>query len=316
MNRRSLVLTALSLPAVARAQSQAISLVVPFAPGGSTDLAARILAERIGHALNTRMVVENRAGAGGAVGSEYVKRAAPDGSVLLFASASSHGVNPAVFRDLSYDATRDFAAIALTGSTPLAVMVPPQGAQDLGALRAQLQGGKGAYASAGAGSITHLAAELFLEMAGLKADHIPYRGGGPAMEAVAKGEVPFGFETLATLAGPAQDGRVRLLAIAAAERSRLMAGLPSLSELGLAGFDISTWNAILAPASLPVARQQDIAAATHGALAEPRTVTRLAELGVQIPPPFGPRETAAFIAAEIAKFAAIVQRAKLTFERS
>lgn len=315
MKRRQLIALSAALPATrAFAQRGAIVLVVPFAPGGSTDIAARILAERMGVALGQSVLVENRAGAGGAVGSEHVKRARPDGQTLLFASASSHGVNPAVFPDLPYDALSDFAAVALTGVTPLALMVPP-GNEGLDRLRARLAEGKGAYASAGAGSITHLAAELFLTRIGAAAEHVPYRGGGPALEAVAKAEVPFGFETLATLSGPARDGRVRLLALGAARRSPALPALPTLEEAGLRPFDISTWNAVLAPAATPAAERTRLAAAAQHALSEPAVAARLSELGVMAPEPIGPEATAGFIDAEVAKFRAIAAGAGLRLQR-
>lgn len=291
---------------------RAITLVVPFAAGGSTDIAARLLGERLGILLATRVVIENRTGAGGAVGSEAVKRANPDGHTLLFASASSHGANPAVFRDLPYDAVADFAPVALTGVTPLALAVPPRGPTDVAALRLALADGRGAYGSAGAGSITHLAAELFLQRAALRAEHIPYRGGAPALEALARGEVPFAFDTLAGLSALAGDGRIRLLAVATAQPA---AGLPTLESLGLAPFDISTWNAVLAPAATPPGRVAALAAAVHQALAEPSLSTRLAGLGVAVPDPTSPAATRSFIASEIAKFSAVAQAAGLRLER-
>ena len=313
--RRLLLAAPALLPTLALAQPRAVTLVVPFAPGGSTDIAARILAERMAEGLGARVVVENRSGAGGAVGSEYVKRAAPDGGVLLFASASSHGANPAVFRDLPYDAVKDFAAVALTGISPVALMVPPRGAADVAALRAALADGRGAYGSVGAGSITHLAGALFLARTGLAAEHVPYRGGGAVVEAVGKAEIPFAFEAVATLAGPARDGRVRALALGAAARSPAWAELPTLEELGVTPFDIGTWNAVLAPAGTPAARVAALAAAVQGALADPAVQQRLAVLGVEVPAPTGPEATARFIAAEVAKFRAIAEAANLRLER-
>lgn len=317
MNRRSLLAAAPLLaagPALAF-PDRTLTLVVPFAPGGSTDIAARFIADRWTLRLGQRIAIENRAGAGGAIASEQVKRAAPDGHVLLMSSASTHGVNPAVFSDLPYDALADFAPVALTGMTPMAVMVPPNGVRDLAGLRALLAAGRSQYASAGVGSVNHLAAELLLARLGASADHVPYRGGGPAMEAIARAEVPWAFESLATLAGPARDGRVRLLGIATATRSPALPELPTLAEQGVAGVEVSTWNAVLAPAGTPVARLDALAASLHATLAEADLVARLAGLGVAVPPPTGPAETARFIAAEIAKFRAIAQAAGVRLER-
>ncbi len=313
MFRRSLLAL---LPSAALAfPERAITLVVPFAAGGSTDIAARLLAERLTALLAARVVVENRTGAGGAVGSEAARRATPDGHTLLFASASSHGANPAVFRDLPYDALADFAPVALTGVTPLALAVPPRGPADVAALRAQLADGRGAYGSAGAGSLTHLSAELFLQRAGLRAEHIPYRGGAPALEALARGEVPFAMDTLAGVSALAADGRIRLLAVGTARPAPSHPNLPTLESLGLAPYDLSTWNAMLAPAGTPPERVALLARAVHAALAEPALAARLAGLGVDVPEPTGPAATLAFIAAEIEKFRAVAQAAGLRMER-
>ncbi|WP_424810381.1 Bug family tripartite tricarboxylate transporter substrate binding protein [Roseococcus sp. YIM B11640] len=317
MQRRSFIaLAGAALPSAALAfPERGITLIVPFPPAGSTDIAARLLADRLSARLSARVVVENRGGAGGAVGSEAAKRAAPDGYTLLFASASSHGANPAVFRDLPYDAVRDFDAVALTGVTPLALAVAPQGPRDLAALRGLLAEAPGTYGSAGAGSITHLAAELFLARTRLRAEHIPYRGGGHALEALARGEVSFVFETLASLSGIAGDGRVRLLAVATPSRAATLPNLPTLEEGGLAPFDVSTWNAMLAPRGTLPERIVTLANAVQACLAEPALAQRLAGLGVAVPPPTGPQATARFIAAEVAKFRGIAEGAGLRLER-
>ena len=320
MKRRPLLALAGLSPLLAATPARAfpdrtITLIVPFAPGGSTDIAARFIADRWAQRVGQRVLVENRAGAGGGIASEFVKRAAPDGHVLLMASASTHGVNPAVFSDLPYDAMADFAPVALTGVTPMILMVPPQGVRDLEGLRALLAAGRSHYASAGVGSVNHLAAELLLARLGAKADHVPYRGGGPAMEAIARGEVPWAFESLATVSGPARDGRVRLLGIATAARSPSEPDLKTLAELGVAGVEVSTWNAVLAPAGTPAARLDALASSLQATLGEPDLVARLAQIGVAVPPPTGPAATARFIAADIAKFRAVAEAAGVKLER-
>lgn len=318
MQRRSLLAIpaiALSSPALAFPE-RSVVIIVPFAAGGSTDIAARLIAERLSVALSVRFVVENRTGAGGAIGSEAVKRAAPDGHTLLMASASTHGANPAVFRDLPYDAVADFAPIALTGITPLALAVPPSGPADVAGLRAALADERGSYGSAGAGSITHLAGELFLARTGLRAAHIPYRGGAPALEALARAEVTFALDTLAGLAGPEGGGRIRLIGMGVAGRVSTHPALPSLEEQGVAPFDLSTWNALLAPRGTPPERLAVLARSVHAALAEPALAARLTGLGVGVPEPTGPEATARFIAAEVGKFHAIAAGAGLRLERS
>lgn len=319
MQRRLLLAALLPLPGLAsRAWAfpdRAVTIIVPFAAGGSTDIAARLIAERLTAQTGGRFVVENRTGAGGAIGSEAVKRAAPDGHVLLMASASSHGANPAVFRDLPYDAVEDFSPVALTGVTPLALAVPPQGPADVAALRLALRGERGTYGSAGAGSITHLAGELFLARAGVRAEHIPYRGGAPALEALARGEVTFALDTLAGLNAPAEARRIRLIAMGTAGRAATHPDLPTLEEQGVTPFDLSTWNALLAPRGTPPERVAMMAGAVHGVLAEAGLAQRLAGLGVGVPEPMGPAATAQFIAAEVLKFRNIAEGAGLRLER-
>ena len=314
MSRRLFLASLLPMPALAF-PDRTVTIIVPFAAGGSTDIAARLIAERLAALTGGRFVVENRTGAGGAIGSEAVKRAAPDGHTLLLASASSHGANPAVFRDLSYDAIGDFAAVALTGITPLALAVSPQGPASLTELRRFLADGRGSYGSAGVGSITHLACELFLARTGLRAEHIPYRGGAPALEALAKGEVSFAVDTLAGLNALAEAGRLRMIAIGTARRAVTLPDLPSLQEQGVAPFDLSTWNALLAPRGTPKEVLASLAARVHSVLAEQNLAQRLAGLGVDVPAPMGPEATEAFIAAEIQKFRSIAEAASLRLER-
>ncbi|MBX9749139.1 MAG: tripartite tricarboxylate transporter substrate binding protein [Roseococcus sp.] len=314
MQRRLLLAALLPVPALAF-PDRAVTIIVPFAAGGSTDIAARLIAERLSALTGGRFVVENRAGAGGAIGSEAVKRAPADGHTLLMASASSHGANPAVFRDLPYDAVEDFAAVALTGVTPLALAVPPGGPADVAGLRAALADGRGSYGSAGAGSITHLAGALFLARTGLSAEHIPYRGGAPALEALARGEVSFALDTLAGLNALAEARRIRLIATGTAHRAVTLPDLPTLEEQGVAPFDLSTWNALLAPRGTPPERVAALAQGVHAALAEPALAQRLAGLGVGVPEPMGPAATAQFITAEVRKFRAIAEGAGLRLER-
>lgn len=324
MQRRLMLAALLPMPALAFSAGafpawafpdRAVTIIVPFAAGGSTDIAARLIAERLTAQTGGRFVVENRTGAGGAIGSEAVKRAAPDGHVLLMASASSHGANPAVFRDLPYDAVEDFAAVALTGITPLGLAVPPQGPADVAALRMALRDGRGSYGSAGAGSITHLAGELFLARVGVRAEHIPYRGGAPALEALARGEVTFALDTLAGLNALAEARRIRLIGLGTARRAATHPDLPTLEEQGVAPFDLSTWNALLAPRGTPTERVEALARSVHAVLGEPGLAQRLAGLGVGVPEPMGPAATAAFIGAEVRKFRAVAEGAGLRLER-
>lgn len=319
--RRALFLGGLLAPGIARAQGgRPVTLLVPFAPGGTTDIAARLIQEALGRAMESPVVIENRPGAGGALAAEAVRRAAPDGRTLLLATASTHGVNPAVFPDLPYDAERDFAPIALFGVTPQALAVTPglplrDTARLIALLRAEP--GRHNYASAGVGSITHLACEWFLQAAGgLRATHVPYRGGGPALQAVASGEVTFTIETTATLAAALRDGRVRGLAVATRARSRAFPELPTLHEEGLAGFNAGSWTMAVAPPGTPAETLLRLNAAFGRAVSEPEVARRLAEIGTEVVADSTPESAAAHIREEIARWRGVVRAAGLTITRS
>lgn len=319
--RRALFLGGLLAPGIARAQGgRPVTLLVPFAPGGTTDIAARLIQEALGRALESPVVIENRPGAGGAVAAEALRRATPDGRTLLLATASTHGVNPAVFPDLPYDAERDFAPIALFGVTPQALAVNPglplrETAHLIALLRAEP--GRHNYASAGVGSITHLACEWFLQAAGgLRATHVPYRGGGPALQAVASGEVTFTIETTATLAAALRDGRVRGLAVATRARSHAFPDLPTLHEEGLTGFNAGSWTMAVAPPGTPAETLLRLNAAFGRAVSDPEVARRLAEIGTEVVADSTPESAAAHIREEIARWRGVVRAAGLTITRS
>jgi tripartite-type tricarboxylate transporter receptor subunit TctC len=265
------------------------------------------------------VVVETGRGGGGGVAAEQARRAAPDGGVILLATASTHGVNPAVFPDLPYDAERDFAPVALLGVTPQALAVAPRlPAADVAGLIALLRAepGRHNFASAGVGSITHLAGEWFRQAAGgLDFLHVPYRGGGPALQAVATGEASFTIETTATLAGAIRDGRVRALAVASRERSRAFPELPTLHESGLEGFNAGSWTMAVAPAGTPAPVVMRLNAAFNAALAEPELARRLAEIGTEPVTTSTPDSAAAHIRAEIARWREVVRAGNLRLER-
>jgi tripartite-type tricarboxylate transporter receptor subunit TctC len=280
---------------------------------------ARVIQEPLSRRLGVAVVVENRPGAGGAVGAEVVRRAIPDGHVVLLATASTHGVNPAVFDDLPYDAERDFAPIALLGLTPQALAVradhPARRVADLVALL-RAEPGRHNYASAGVGSITHLASEWFLQMAGgLAVQHVPYRGGGPALQAVIAGEATFVLETTATLAGAVQGGRVRLLAVASSRRSAAFPEVPTLQEEGFADVAVGSWTMAVAPAGTPAATIARWNAALREVMADREVQDRLAAVGTEAVTDSTPESAAAHIRADIARWRAVVQQAELRITR-
>ncbi|QCK86821.1 tripartite tricarboxylate transporter substrate binding protein [Phreatobacter aquaticus] len=318
LSRRALAVLlasgALARPAFAF-PDRPLRLIVPFAPGGSTDVAARLLAEAMGPLLGQNVVVENRAGANGQVASEAVIRSEPDGHVLLVASASTHGVNPAVARHLSFDAVADFAPVTMIGTTPLVLVTSPAfGATTLDQLlaRLRLEPGRHSYASAGAGSITHLAGEVFKLKAGLKdIVHIPYRGGGPAMQAVLTGEVAFTIESVASAASLIQGGRVLALAVGSTARHAALPDVPTFAEAGLAGVELATWNMLLAPRATPPERIEQIGRIARAALATDALRTKLANAGTTAIADASADETGRYLAAQIESFRAVVKAARI-----
>lgn len=330
LHRRAALGLALAAPALiraARAQDAAwptrpITLTVPFLAGGSADIAGRLLSDRMNPLLgrDARIIIENRGGAGGSIGAEWVRRQAPDGYSLLLATASSHGTNPAALPDTTrYDPVGDFSPVAIVGAGPLVVVVPGSSPhRDFRSLIAEIRArpGQAAWATSGAGGIGHLAGEYMkLALGGLQAEHIPYRGGSQVTEALAKGEVQYSLEVLASTQGHLRDGLARGLAVTSRARSRLFPEIPTLQELGLAGFDVTTWNLLVGPRGLPLALSDRLSGAANAALAEPTLRERLEFAGVDPGAPSTPDSTRAFLEAELAKFRDIVARAGLRLSR-
>ncbi|MCO6417448.1 tripartite tricarboxylate transporter substrate binding protein [Siccirubricoccus sp. KC 17139] len=323
--RRALPMLAASLAAPAFAQTypdRTITLVVPFLAGGSTDIAARILAERMSAKLGpqARIVVENRAGAGGSVGSEWVRHRPADGYTLLLASASALGTNPAALpQQTPYDPVADFTQIAVIGGGPIVLVVPAQSpfrsAQEL--LEAvKARPGHYSWATSGAGGIGHLTGEAIkVAYGGLRAEHVPYRGGSAVMEALAKGEVDYSLEVLASTAPHIRDGLSRGLAVSSLRRHPLFPDIPSLDEVGLSGFEITTWNLLVAPRGLPEPLAAQLSAAANAVLAEPAAAERMAAAGVDPAAPSTPASSRDFLLAEVAKFKGIVEKAGLRLGR-
>jgi tripartite-type tricarboxylate transporter receptor subunit TctC len=327
LTRRFAVAAFTAVPfASARAQGawpdRVVSFTVPFPAGGSADLLARLVADRMAPLLgaSARIVVENRAGAGGTIGSDYVKRAAADGHAILLGTPSTHGTVPALQPDTTpYDPVADFSSIAILGRAPIALAVPnasPHG--DLQALIAWLRAnpGRASWGSSGSGSIGHLAGELMnISAGGLQAEHIPYRGGAPLVEALTKGEVQYGWEPLGSLAAAARDGLFRIIGMGSPVRHPLVPEVPTMQEAGLADFEASTWNVMLGPKGLPPAIVARLNAAANKVLAMEDVKARLATAGIDAVSDSTPASTAAFIASEFAKFKNIVSRARLNLAR-
>lgn len=287
-----------------------IRYIVPFAPGGPTDILSRAVAERLSVALATPVVVDNRAGAGGGLGAELVARAAPDGHTIMIGHVGTHAINPALYAKIAYDPVRDFQPVSLIATLPLALAVnaalPVGSVKDLLAL-ARAKPGALNFASAGSGGPTHLAGELLRSAAGIDIVHVPYKGNAAALADLAGGQTQLMFSNLLTATPLARAGKLRLLAVSPARRSPQAPELPTVAEAGVPGFDITPWYGVLAPAGLPRARlarlHREVAGIVDSQDLRERFVTRGVDLESSTPEAF-----AALIAREIPRWREIVRR--------
>jgi tripartite-type tricarboxylate transporter receptor subunit TctC len=242
---------------IARAQSLAgkqIRMVVPFPAGGPTDIVARPLAQMLGDAVKAVVLVDNRGGAGGSLGADAVAKSAPDGQTLLMATVGTHAINPALYKNLSYDAERDFTAIALVAQAPVAVVVhPSQPVTKLADLveLARRMPGKLNYGSAGVGTPGHLTAEMFKSAAGIELQHIPYKGSAPAVTDLLGGQIQIMFDPLQSVLSNVAAGKLRAVAISSKARSSVLPETPTIAESGYSGFETTAWWGVFAPAGLP-----------------------------------------------------------------
>jgi len=322
MNARNLIaaaawgLAALHVLYAPGAQAQAwpakpIRLMVPFPPGGSTDIVARIVAQKLGERLGQPLVIENRGGAGGTIGTALIAKAAPDGYNLAIASTSTHVVAPGVYAKLEYDPVKDFAPVGLMAISPYLLVVnpsvPAKSVQELVAL-AKAQPGKLTYASAGVGSTTQLAMEMLKAASGTYVLHIPYNGNGPAGTAVVAGQVDVLFGSLPALLSFAKSGRVRALAVGTPKRSPSLPDVPTVAESGYAGFDASLWLAIVAPAGTPQPIVERLNRELNALVAAADTREAFDKAGTE-PLTGTPADLAAMIRDGVPKYAKIIKTA-------
>ncbi len=308
------VLAALCLLAAPHVLAQAypakpVKIIVPFPPGGPTDIVGRFVATKLGEAFNQQFVVENRAGAGGTVGSEAASQAPADGYTLLYGSTSTLAMAPSLYRKLGYDPRKSFAPISLVSSGPMLVAVnasvPANTLAELIAL-AKDKPGTLNYASAGNATPPHLAAEMFKSMAGVNLVHVPYKGGGPALQAVTAGEVQILFEGLVTLLPQIKAGRLRALAISAAARDAALPDVPTSAEAGLPAFQVNFWSGLVAPTGTPPEVVSTLNTALRQALAGPEARATLTRFGLA-PAGNTPSEFARFIDSEIQRWERVIQ---------
>ena len=307
----ALALSCATANALDQYPSKPVRVIVPCAAGGPTDVVGRIIASKLGELLGQQFVVENRGGAGGNLGADAVAKSAPDGYTLLVATVSTHAINPGLYTKMPYDPIRDFAPIAQVGVTPSLLSVNPSlPVKDVQGLIALIKAnpGKYSYGSSGVGSILHLCGEEFKALAGgLDIVHVPYRGSAPMMTDLMGGQINMAFDATPTAMPQARAGTIRALGAGMAERMRAMPELPTLQEQGLKGFECYTWNAILAPAGTPQPIIDKLAAAIAKALDDPAVFKALQDTGVDPTLGRGPKETADFIKAELAKWAPIIK---------
>jgi tripartite-type tricarboxylate transporter receptor subunit TctC len=295
--------------------SKPIKLVVPFAPGGSVDIVARILSQRLSEDLGQSVVVDNRTGAGGNIGFEAVAKAKPDGYTLGMAS-STLAVNVSLYRSIGYDPLKDFAPISLVAMQPNVLMVNPslpvKSVTELIAY-AKANPDKLNFGSSGIGASQHLAAELFKSRTGIEMIHVPYKGGGPAMADLVAGRIQLMFETIPSSLPYIQSGQLRALAVTVEGRSGQLPDVPTVAEAGVAGFVSRGWLGVMAPAGTPQAIIDKMNAAVHKAVTDPAITKRLVDLGLQIKLST-PAEFSAFIAREVAGFRTLIADAKIPME--
>jgi tripartite-type tricarboxylate transporter receptor subunit TctC len=291
-----------------------VRIVVPYAAGGGTDALARFLASGLEKRLGQPFIIENRPGQGTATGGLFVARAAPDGYTLLAATSSTLAFNPSVYKKLPYDPVTDFSPITLIAAVPFVLVVNPtlsvNSVGDLVAL-AKSKPGALSYGSGGMGAPHHIYMELFKSMTGTDIRHVPYRGGGPALNDVVAGHVPMMFGDVGPVTGLVRDGRVKGLGVTVGKRVETIPDVPTLVEAGLAGYEANSWQSIVAPANVPRPIVTALNKALTGFLAEPATRRHFLKLGMQ-PLSSTPEELGAYIRAEITKWAPIIKAAGAT----
>ena len=311
MIRKLLAAALLVVPAFALAQaypSKPITIVVPFPPGGATDVIARLVGQKLSVSLKQPVVVDNKAGATGAIGLSYVARSAPDGHTLILATASSLGTNPAVSK-VPFDPIADFTPVGILAQEPLGLAVHPSvpvnSVKELIAY-AKANPGKLNMASFGTGSVSHLAGELFNSMAGIKMIHVPYKGAAPATADLMAGQVQVMFNSISVFVGPTKAGKLKLLASAGPERSSgVLADLPTIAESGVPGFDAGTWHAILGPANMPQEVVQLLSRELAAALKQPDVQDKLASMSLETQSAT-PRQLSEQLSKDVAKWKKIV----------
>jgi len=309
-----------ALPAAAQGgwpTAKPITYVVPFAPGGNTDTLARLIAPALSAALGTQVVIENKAGAGGSVGSAVVARAPADGFTILGGTISSHSINSSLYTNpIGYDPVKSFEPVAMLGSGPLVLAVPAssphKSLNDVLAASKAKSGGLSS-ASAGVGTSPHMAMELLAHQTGVKFTHVPYRGSGPALQDLLGGQVDMMFDTTLILGSNIQSGRLRAIAVTSSARLESLPDVPTIVEAGQRGFDMGSWQAVFAPAGTPKAIVDRLHVEIMKVVATPEVQARLKGFGM-VPSKMTPAELGQYQGTEVAKWAEVIKAAGIKAE--
>jgi tripartite-type tricarboxylate transporter receptor subunit TctC len=310
------LLTGRAAIAQAAYPSRAIKMIVPYPAGGTTDFLGRLVADQLKSGLGATVIVENMPGAGTTLGAEQAAKANPDGYTLLMATSTTLAINKALYRKLAYDSVKDFTPIALVAGVPFALIVNPSiPAKTLAEFIAYAKTKPGlAYGSAGNGSPQHLGAEMLKAAAGIDVRHVPYRGSKPAMLDVIAGHIPFMVVDLQPALQNIREGKVRCLGVTTPKRVAALPDIPTLAEAGLPGFELVAWQGVVAPARVPRAIVDQLAAQVGTLMADPATREKLAGISLEPLPASTPDSFAAYVKTEVDRWAGIVKNSGVGLE--
>jgi tripartite-type tricarboxylate transporter receptor subunit TctC len=323
LSRRALLVgsltgtAALAVPRIARAQAgtnwpnQPVRMILPYAPGGPTDVIARLLCDTLSQRLPQRVVVENRTGAGGNIGASAVAKAKPDGSTFLFTN-TGHAVNRALYARLDYDPVKDLTPVTIVAEGPMVLLVPNSSPDKTLAefvARVRTKPGEYSYGSTGTGGALQLVSLLFTKAAGLKMEEVPYRGSAPAAQDLVAGRVEMLYDAAPTAFPLATSGQARALAVSSAQRSAIMPDVPTVAEAGFPNATFSVWQGVLAPSGTPALVLEKVRQEIAAALAEGSLRARLTELGAERIVANTPAEARAYVDAEMARWEAVLREA-------